>query len=129
MDAFGPLLAVPRALRDARKSDLLQLVVAMILVFPAALWLLTLTDPAIFSYLVSIMALFLLTSLLLGFRYKVHVRLRMFYGIGALSGLSGGFLGMPVPPVIFFYLSGPYSAAMVRATLLLFLLTFNAVFL
>ena len=36
---------------------------------------------------------------------------------------------MPGPPVIFFYLSGPYSAAMVRATLLLFLLTFDAVFL
>ena len=59
MDAFGPLLAVPRALRDARKSDLLRLVVAMILVFTAALWLLTLTDPAIFRYLVSIMVLFL----------------------------------------------------------------------
>ena len=80
----------------------------MILVFPAVLRLLTRTDPTIFRYLVSIMALFLLTSLLLGLRYKVHVRPCMLYGIGALSGLRGGFLGMPGPPVIFFYLSGPY---------------------
>ena len=36
---------------------------------------------------------------------------------------------MPGPPVIFVYLTGPYSAAVVRATMLLFLLTFDAVFL
>ncbi len=129
MDAFGPLLVVPRALRDARKLDFLRLVVAMILVFPAALLLLKHTDPAVFRCLVSIMALVLLTTLLLGLRYKGHMRPRMLYGIGALSGLSGGFLGMPGPPLIFVYLSGPYSAAVVRATMLLFLLTFDAVFL
>ena len=86
MDAFGPLLAVPRALRDARKLDLLRLVLTMILVFPAALWLLAHTDPALFRYLVSTMAFVLLASVLSGFRYKGHMRPRMLYGIGALSG-------------------------------------------
>ncbi len=129
MDAFGPLLAVPKALQDARKPDFLRLVLAMIVVFPMALWLLTQTDPAIFRYLVSIMALFLLISLLFGLRYKRQVTASMLYGIGALSGLTGGFLGMPGPPVIFFYLSGPYRAAVVRATMLLLLLAFDILFL
>ena len=129
MDAFGPLLAVPRALQDARKPDLLRLVVAMIVVFPVALWLLTRADPAIFRYLVSTMALFLTISLLFKLRYKGYVRPRMLYGIGAVWGLTGGFLGMPGPPLIFFYLSGPYSAAVVRATMVLLLFTFDNVFL
>ena len=85
-------------------------------------------DTVIFRYLVSIMALFLLTSLLLGSRYKGNVRLRILYGIGALSGLSGGYLGMPGPSVIFFYLSGAYNVAVERATKLLFLLAFDVVF-
>ena len=80
MDAFDSLLVVPKALRDARK-DLLWLVFAMILVFPAALWLLARTDPAIFRHLVSIMALFLLTSLLPGLRCKLHVLYACFMAI------------------------------------------------
>ena len=35
---------------------------------------------------------------------------------------------MPGPPVIFFYLSGPYSAAVVRATVLFLLFSFNTCF-
>ena len=53
----------------------------------------------------------------------------MLYGLGACSGLTGGFLGMPGPPVILFYLSGPYSASVVRANTLLLLFTFDIVFL
>ncbi|MGB1830505.1 MAG: TSUP family transporter, partial [Paracoccaceae bacterium] len=48
MDVFGPLLAVPKAFKEARKPDLARLLSAMILVFPFALWLLTRSDPAIF---------------------------------------------------------------------------------
>ena len=128
MNTFGPLLAVPIALLDTRKPDLPRLVVVMILVFTAALRLLTRTDLTIIRYLVSIMALFLLTSLLLGLRYKGHVRPRMLYGICALSDLSGEFLRMPGPHVIFFYLSGPYSVTAMLVMMLLFLLTFDAVF-
>jgi len=129
MDVFGPLLAVPKAFKEARKPDLARLLSAMILVFPFALWLLTRSDPAIFRYLVSAMALCLLASLLFGLRYKGHVHPRMLYGLGACSGLTGGFLGMPGPPVILFYLSGPYSASVVRANTLLLLFTFDIVFL
>ena len=66
MDDFTPVLTVFRALRDAPKPELLRLVVTMILVFPATLWLLTRTDPAIFRCLAAVMALFLLASQLLG---------------------------------------------------------------
>ena len=68
MDAFRPGFAVLRALRDACKPELPRLVVIMILGFPKALWPFTRIDSAIFRYLVAIMALFLLTSLLLGLR-------------------------------------------------------------
>ena len=48
MDTFGPFLAFPRALQDAGRADLLLLVVAMILMFPVAFWILMRADPVIF---------------------------------------------------------------------------------
>ncbi len=96
MDASGPLSAVPKALRDGCKLDLLRLVVAMILVVPAALWLLTHTDPAVFRYLVSIMALVLLTTVLIGLRYRVICARACFMALVRCQVRAVDFLGCQV---------------------------------
>ena len=76
---------------------------------------------AVFLYLVSSLAICLILCLLFGIQYKKRVTTPILLSIGGFSGLTGGFLGMPGPPVILFYLAGPYCSAVVRANTLLFL--------
>jgi uncharacterized membrane protein YfcA len=128
MDFFGPILLVSKAFKDARKSDLIRLLVPMALVLPFALWLLSYADPKIFRYLISLLAICLLVCLVFGIQYKGKVTSPMLFSIGTFSGLTGGFLGMPGPPVILFYMAGPYRAAVVRANTLLFLFSFDVLF-
>ena len=129
MDLFGPLVLLPKVAKDLRFSELWRLVCAMAFVFPFALWALSKSDPNVFRYLVSILAILLLLSLIFGLKYKGAVTRPMLFGIGATSGVTGGFLGMPGPPVIFFYLAGPFRAAAVRANTLAFLFFYEILFL
>ena len=129
MDFFGPLVLIPRLAKDIRFSELWRLVLAMALVFPFALWALSKSDPDLFRYLVSCVALVLLICLVMGIRYRRKVTPRLLFGIGASSGITGGFVGMPGPPVIFFYLAGPFQAAAVRANTLVFLFSYEILFL
>tara|TARA_A100001015_G_scaffold319281_1_gene441694 strand:- start:466 stop:1221 length:756 start_codon:yes stop_codon:yes gene_type:complete len=128
MDFFGPILLVPQAILEARRTDLTRLLSAMVFILPIALWLLSQSEPEVFRYMVSLLAILLLTCLIFGLRYRGKVGTPMLYGIGACSGFTGGFLGMPGPPVILFYLSGPYQASVVRANTLLFLFSFDILF-
>ena len=128
MDFFGPIFLVPKALTQARRADLTRLLSAMVVVLPIALWLLSRSEPEVFRYLVSLLAILLVTNLTFGLRYRGKVSNAMLYAIGACSGFTGGFLGMPGPPVILFYLSGPYRASIVRANTLLFLFSFDILF-
>ena len=128
MDFFGPILLVPKAFKGARKGDLIRLLVPMALVLPFALWMLNYADPKIFRYLISLLALCLLVCLILGIQYKGKVTSPLLFGIGAFSGLTGGFLGMPGPPVTLLYMAGPYRAVVVRANTLLFLFAFDVLF-
>ncbi len=128
MDFFGPMFLVPKALREAHNWDLTRLLFSMVLFLPFALLLLSYSDPKLFRYLVSFLALLLLICLIFGIRFRGKVRPPILYAVGACSGFTGGFLGMPGPPVVLFYLSGPYSASTVRANTLLFLLCFDVIF-
>ena len=128
MDFFGPIPLLKKAVQDARWKDLVSLLIPMALILPAALWLLSYADPQIFRYLVSGLAICLLLCLIFGVQYKGKVATPMLVSIGAFSGVTGGFLGMPGPPVILFYMAGPYRAAVVRANTLFFLFSFDALF-
>ncbi|MDG1935789.1 MAG: sulfite exporter TauE/SafE family protein [Paracoccaceae bacterium] len=128
MDFFGPIPLLSKAVKDARQNDLVRLLIPMALILPAALWLLSYADPQIFRYLVSSLAICLLLCLIFGLQYKGKVTTPMLVSIGVFSGVTGGFLGMPGPPVILFYMAGPYRAAVVRANTLLFLFSFDALF-
>jgi len=128
MDFFGPIILLRNALKDARRNDLIKLLLPMALMLPVAIWLLSYTDSKVFRYLISGLAICLVLCLIFGLQFKGKVTTRMLVGIGAFSGLTGGFLGMPGPPVILFYLAGPYQAAVVRANTLLFLFSFDVLF-
>lgn len=125
MDVFGPLPNLRRAWADVDRRDLARLAAGCALVLPFGLWILTRVEPEVFRYAVSIVSLFMLAVLVSGLRYTGDVRRGMVSAIGGAAGFLGGVAGIPGPAVILFYMSRPLPVSVVRATILLFLLTFD----
>ncbi|HGG06296.1 MAG TPA: sulfite exporter TauE/SafE family protein [Aliiroseovarius sp.] len=121
MDIFGPLPNVPGALHFANKRDLARLWLGLALALPLGLFLLTRLEPQLFRYLVSAIALVMLVMLAAGLRYHGRLTGAMTLVAGALGGFLGGVSGLAGPPVIMLYMASTLPAAVIRATLLLFL--------
>ncbi|MEM6986275.1 MAG: sulfite exporter TauE/SafE family protein [Pseudomonadota bacterium] len=126
-DLIGPLPLVPESLRNARRGDLIMLALGLCVGVPTGVWLLADVDPTAFRWGTSILALLLLAVLVSGWRYAHYLRRSGVLGVGALGGFLGGLAGVPGPPVILLYMSGPGRAAEVRATMNLYLLIFEAI--
>lgn len=127
MDLFGPLPAVPRAVREADWPDLKRLLIGTILAVPLGLWLLLSVSPDVFRYAVSGISLVLLALLVSGLRYQGHLSAPKVFGVGAGAGVLGGAVGLAGPPVIFFYMASAHSPSVIRATTMLFLLMFDVI--
>lgn len=121
-DLFGPIPAVPRALRDGHPRDVLRLGAGALVGLPVGVFLLTSMAPDTFRTAVSMTSIVLLALLVGGVRYRGVVGKGLIYGTGGLAGLFGGAVGLPGPPVILLYMARPLSPAVIRANTLLFLL-------
>lgn len=122
MDLFGPMAMVPRALRDGHPADVLRLVAGLALAMPLGVWVLTIVEPTVFRYAVSLLALGLLALLIAGLRFRGQLTPPMVTGTGALGGLLGGSVGLPGPPVIMLYMASALPASAIRANITLYLL-------
>ncbi len=124
-DLIGPLPLVPESLRRARLGDLGMLSLGLLVGVPIGVVLLAAVDPTVFRWGTSVMALVLLVVLVSGWRYARYLSKPGVAGVGAVGGILGGLAGVPGPPVILLYMSGPGRAAEVRATVNLYLLSFD----
>tara|TARA_B100000214_G_scaffold62052_1_gene40593 strand:- start:724 stop:1494 length:771 start_codon:yes stop_codon:yes gene_type:complete len=125
MDLCGPVLIVPRALRDAYKPDLLRLIGGMIITLPIALYFLLNMETELFRYIVSILALILVFVLATGWRFQRQLDSSALIGLGGIAGVCGGIAGVPGPPVILFYMASTQPVKVIRANNLLFLFGFD----
>ena len=125
MDLCGPVLIVPRALRDAYKPDLLRLIGGMIITLPIALYFLLNMETELFRYIVSILALILVFVLATGWRFQRQLDSGALIGLGGIAGVCGGIAGVPGPPVILFYMASTQPIKVIRANNLLFLFGFD----
>lgn len=126
-DFFGPVPILRRAVRDVYLPDLARLVGAMLVGLPIGVLLLLMLDPTVFRYGVSALALFMLTSLLLGLRYRGKLTPPLVFATGGASGFLGGIVGIPGPPIILLYLASRLPAPVVRATTMLYLFSYDIV--
>lgn len=127
MELVAPLIHVRRALRDGHPGDVMRLTVGAVMAVPLGVLVLSLVDPAIFRWTVSIIALVLVTVLLAGLRYRGELTRRMIYGTGVAGGFLAGSAGLPGPPIILLYMSSTLPAAAVRANNTLYLITVDVV--
>lgn len=133
---IGPKMAVPVLL-------VLDTLVALPLLFgaarmcqwkvvtPAALgavpavsigaWLLAETPPVLVQWTISIVVVCLLSILLLNKHYSRPPGVPLSLGIGAASGLLGGFSQMPSIPMYTLWAAGPLPQAIIRANMIVFI--------
>lgn len=121
MDLFGPIPAIPRALRDGMPSELIRLGAGAIIGIPFGLMLLLAMEPTVFRYAITAITCLVLALLISGVRYHGVVRKPMLYGIGGVAGLLSGSVGLGGPPIIMLYMMRPLPAQVIRANALLFL--------
>jgi len=124
---FGPLPLLPPAWKQADKPEVARLALAAALAIPLGVMLLTRLDPLMFRWMVSGVSVTTLLLLASGWRYTKAVPAPLGVAAGFVSGIMGGFMGLPGPPVILLYLSGQKKVAEIRAAILLFLFATDVV--
>ncbi|MEM6276026.1 MAG: TSUP family transporter [Pseudomonadota bacterium] len=124
-DFFGPLPLLRRAFREGTMEEVGRLLLFCAMGLPLGLYLLTISDPALFRWVVSIATLILLAALILGFRHRLPFTLPTLSGAGLISGLLGGVSGLGGPPVILLYLASSRATEVIRANTLVFLVGFD----
>ena len=86
------------------------------------LWALSMLDPAVFGWAVSVVVLVLLILVMTGWRYAGRLSRPSTVGVGGVGGFLGGLVGVPGPPVIMLYMASALPIAAIRANFLLYLL-------
>lgn len=122
MELVAPLMHIPRALRDGQPADVLRLGVGALVAVPVGIYILSLVEPEVFRWSVSLVALTLLILLIKGVRYTGALTPPLVYGTGAMGGFFAGCVGLPGPPVIMLYMASTLPVAAVRANLTLYLI-------
>lgn len=123
MDVLAPLVAIPRALREADMGDMGRLVGGSLVGLPLGVLALGLVAPEVFRYAVSLVAFGLLAALLVGLRYRLTPPPVAVVATGGASGFFGGAAGLAGPPVILFYMASTRAPETIRATILVFLVS------
>lgn len=121
-DLTGPLIHVPRALRDGQPGDVLRLGLGALFGLPLGVWVLSHVPPEVFRWGVSLVALALLAMLVGGLRYRGELTRPLIFATGALGGFLAGSVGLPGPPIILLYMASTLPVAAIRANAMLYLI-------
>ena len=119
-----PFVPAVRHQVDWRRMALLS--IAGLAALPLGVAALLLVPPLPIRIAMSVLILSFVAVLAFGWRYSGKPTDLATAGTGALSGILNGAVGMAGPPVVFFLLSGPYAAAEVRASTVVFFAVVDA---
>jgi uncharacterized protein len=122
VEFWGPLPNLRSALRTGQPTEVLRLLAGAAIGLPLGLWGLSMLDPTVFGWSVSIIVLILLSLVMTGWRYSGTLRPSGVVGVGSVGGFLGGIAGVPGPPVIMLYMASALPIAVIRANFLLYLL-------
>ena len=122
VEFWGPLPNLPAALRIGAPREAVRLLIGAAVGLPLGLWALSMLDPEIFGWSVSVIVLIMLAMVISGWRYSGTLRPAGVVGVGSVGGFLGGIAGVPGPPVIMLYMASSLPIAVIRANFLLYLL-------
>ena len=124
---IGSVVTVlPRAWREADRSEVLPMLGLALVTVLLGGWLLRIVPEVPLRWVLSAVVVATLVTLMLGWRYRGRPSRGTSLSVGAASGLLGGATGLIGPVVILFYLGGERSAGSVRANTIVFLTLLGA---
>ena len=129
LELTAPLIHIPRALKDGHPGDVLRLSAGALVALPLGVLVLSLIEPDVFRWGVSLVALTALVVLITGFRYRGELTKPLIYATGALGGFLGGSVGIPGPPIIVLYMASTLPPSAIRANNTLFLIAADLILL
>lgn len=121
VELLGPLLVLPRAVRDANLGDVTRLGAGAVLAIPVGVYSLSHMTSEFFGWIISAIVLLLLLALMSGWRYDRPLTPSLITATGALGGFLSGATGMPGPPVIMLYMASGRVISVIRANIMLYL--------
>lgn len=124
-ELVGPLPILPRALKQGNRPDAVRLGIGAALAMPVGILSLSYMSQDTFGWVVTVTVFVLLGILMTGWRYHGFLTPRLVLGTGALGGFMSGATGMAGPPVIMLYMASTLPAMVIRANLILYLLTID----
>jgi len=113
----------PFAIREAGRCnwrELLPVTLAAAATVPVGALALQYVDPIVLRWVIAALVIVLLALMVSGWRYHARPTVAASVGVGLFSGVSAGAVQIAGPAVIIYWLSGPNSAAVVRANLMVF---------
>ena len=119
-----PLL--PPAFRRCDWPTVLPAALAAIVAVPFGAFILAHSDPDALRWGLSITVMAMLALLVSGWRYRGAPRAPLSAAVGAIAGIFSGAAGIPGPPIVTYWMSGPAEKSVLRANLITFF-TFTGV--
>lgn len=106
------------ALRIARWREVLPIFAGLFLFFPVGLYILRNSDPVLLRWGISAAIFACVIMLWSGWRYSGRRTNPLSLATGSVAGVLSGIASIPGPPVLVYWLASAYSAAIIRANLL-----------
>lgn len=125
IDIFCSVPFLFPALPHVRWKQMLPLAAAAALTIPLGTLVLLYMDPSPLRWVIAISIVLCVALLASGWRYRGTPGTPVTLGVGAVSGILGGAIQIPGPPVILFWLSGTLSAVAVRANFIAYFALFD----
>ena len=118
LELFVSIQLMPGALHEADWHFVAPLGVSAALLMPVGAYVLRSADPNLLARVIAGIVLVFVIVLMTGRRYQGEHKLVPTLGIGAASGILMAATSMGNPPVLLYVLSGPDSAAKIRANII-----------
>lgn len=109
---------VVNAVRICRWRTVVPTVIGAGCTVPLGAFVLAHTDPLVLRWVLTGLVLVLLGLVASGLRFRGEPGIAAALGVGATSGMLSGIAQIGGPPVVTFWMAGPYPVAVIRANLL-----------
>lgn len=122
IDLPALLYLLPESWRHGDWRSVVPLGLAGVCMVPLGAWTLIHLDPELLRRSIGLLVVAFVVILAVGWRYRGAAGLPLTLGVDGTGGFLGGAMGIPGPPIILFYLSGPAAARPARASIMSFFL-------
>ena len=120
IDFVVTLPLVPPAMKKCDWRTITPAILGTIATIPLGTFVLVNADPQNVRWGISIMIMLMLGLLLSGWRYKGRPTTLASLGVGGIAGFLSGLAQIPGPPVVTYWMSGPFPIGIIRANLIVF---------